>query len=131
MNCLSCVNLSKMLANFTINLWIKFPKLSLILKFIKHELSTASLQSLTGIVIYHFTCRRLQTGSRKLVLNRFYDQRTFQNPGRASSIFKFYGYWTTNLYEPDHYIYRIKLPKVSNMFHTNTIEGSYPRNSWH
>ena len=67
MNCLSCVNLSKMLASFTINLWIKFNKflkLSLIVKFIKHDLSTASLQCSTGKVIYHFTCRRLQIGSR-------------------------------------------------------------------
>ena len=35
--------LSKMLASFTMNLWIKFLKLSLIVKFIKDELSTASL----------------------------------------------------------------------------------------
>ena len=53
-----------MLASFTINLWIKFLKLSLIVKFIKHDLSTASLQSSTDKVIYHFTCRRLQIGSR-------------------------------------------------------------------
>ena len=50
------------------------------------------------------------------------------NPGRASSIFKIYGYWTTNLYEPDLYIYRIKVSKVSNMFNINTIEG---RNTGH
>jgi hypothetical protein len=42
-------------------------------------------------VIHHFTCRRLQTDSRKLVLIKFYGQRTFQsfiiNHGSASSIF--------------------------------------------
>ena len=43
---------------------IKFLKRSLIVKFFKHELSTASLQFSTGKVIL-----RLQTGSRKL--NKF------------------------------------------------------------
>ena len=83
--------------------------------YLKHKLSTASLQSSTGkviinystdiatgqwlcsyirrIVYYHFTCRRLQTGSRKLVLQiKFTIRERFRNfimnPGRASSIFK-------------------------------------------
>ena len=46
--------------------------------------------SLIGKVILN-TCRRLQTGSRKRMLNKFYDQGTFSelimNPGCPSSIF--------------------------------------------
>ena len=46
---------------------------------------------------YHFTCRRLQTGSRKLVFQiKFTIRERFRNfimnPGRASSIFNKAGY---------------------------------------